>query len=181
MSAPQELFFAGTALVVAGVCSFHDIRERRIPNRLTGPALLLALVLHTVLGGWSQLGASALGGLIAGGIFLVFFIAGGMGAGDVKLMAAVGAMVGLSSLRDVMLSTVLIGALFAILLALYRRRLGETLRNVGSLASHHQQNGLRHHPELNLQNDRTLRLPYAVPIAAGCLFTFCLRAWGASS
>jgi prepilin peptidase CpaA len=167
--------------VCASIGSLHDIRERRIPNRITGPAILAGLLLHGIYGGWSGLGGSALAGLIAGGIFLVFFLAGGMGAGDVKLMAAVGCFAGLASLSSVMISTVIAGAIFALAVSLCNGCLRETLCNVGVLLSHHSRQGLKPHPDLNLTNARTLRLPFALPIAAGCLFVFCASAWGTSS
>jgi prepilin peptidase CpaA len=170
---PQQLMFTGGALLCAGIGSIHDVRERRIPNRLTGPAIVAGLALHTVFGGWHGLEDSALAGLIAGGIFLVFFLAGGMGGGDVKLMAAVGCFAGLASLPLVMTSTAIAGAGFALAVGLYNGRLRETLRNVGALLQHHGSQGLTPHPDLNLSNARTLRLPFALPIAAGCLFTLC--------
>jgi prepilin peptidase CpaA len=175
----QQLTFSGASLLCAGVSSVHDIRERRIPNLVTGPAIAAALVLHSTLGGWRGLGDSAIAGLIAGGIFLVFFLAGGMGAGDVKLMAAVGCLAGLAPLSMMLISTAIAGAIFALAVGVYNRRLGETLRNVRILLLHHKQLGLEPHAEINLDNARTLRLPYALPIAAGCLFTICTMAWQA--
>jgi prepilin peptidase CpaA len=171
--------FTGGALLCAGIGSFHDVRERRIPNLVTGPAVLAALALHMISGGWPELGDAALAGLIAGAIFLIFFLAGGMGAGDVKLMAAVGCFTGLSQLFVVMLATVIAGAIFALAVGIYNGRLCETLRNVGALLLHHGQQGLKPHPDLNLTNQRTLRLPFALPIAAGCLFTIATLAWAA--
>ena len=165
------------SLLCAGIGSYHDVRERRIPNTLTGPAMVAGLLLHLWVGGWAQMGASALAGLIAGGIFLVLYLAGGMGAGDVKLMTAVGCLAGLSSLRLVMVATVLSGGVFALALALYRGRLRQTVRNVFALIAHHRRSGLTPHPELNLGNTATLRLPFALPIAAGCLVTVCALAW----
>jgi len=176
---PQQLIFTGGSLLCASIGSVHDVRERRIPNFVTGPAVLAGLMLHTISGGWAGLGDSALAGLIAGGIFLIFFLAGGMGAGDVKLMAAVGCLTGLSPLRVVIISTVIAGAVFALAVGIYNGRLRETLRNVGELVAHHRQRGLRPHPDLNLSNERTLRLPFALPIAAGCLITLCTLAWEA--
>ena len=174
---PQQLIFTGAALLCASIGSVHDVRERRIPNLVTGPAIAVALVLHSVLGGWRGLGDAAIAGLIAGGVFFVFFLAGGMGAGDVKLMAAVGCFAGLPSLFMLMISTVIVGAIFAIAVGFYNGRLREMLRNVGALLQHHGARGLTPHPELNLSNARTLRLPYALPIAAGCLFTLSAIAW----
>jgi prepilin peptidase CpaA len=169
---PQELMFIAGSVLCAGIGSVHDVRERRIPNRVTGPAVVAGLVLHAV-------GDSALAGALAGGIFLVFFLAGGMGAGDVKLMAAVGCIAGTAHLALVMISTAMAGAVFALAVSVARGRMRETLRNVGELLLHHGRRGLKPHEELNLGNARTLRLPFALPIAAGCLFTLCSVAWEA--
>lgn len=174
MSVPEEVIYVSASVICAGIASVYDYRYRRIPNVLTGPAILFGLLLHLVLGGPAQLGRSALAGLIAGGIFLIFFVIGGMGAGDVKLMTAVGCIVGTSALKDVLISTVLIGAAFAIVLAIQRGRLRQTLLNIATLARHHGSSGLKSHPELNVGNSNTLRLPYALPIAAGCLVAFYL-------
>jgi prepilin peptidase CpaA len=178
-SLQQQLMFLGGSLLCAGIGSVHDIRERKIPNFVTGPAILVGLMLHLISSGWGGLVDSALAGFIAGALFLIFYLAGGMGAGDVKLMAAVGCLVGLSSLRMVVIVTVIAGAVFALAIGIYNGRLRETLRNVGALLLHHGQEGLKPHPDLNLANARTLRLPFALPIAAGCLFTFCALAWEA--
>jgi prepilin peptidase CpaA len=176
---PQILFTAA-ALPPALLAAFFDLRERRIPNLLTGPTLLFGLLLHGLVEGWSRGLASAGGAaLVAGLLFLVFFLAGGMGAGDVKLMAAVGAVVGMGSLEPVTMLTVLLGAAAALLLSARHRRLRETLGNVAALLSHHRREGLRPHPILHLANPSTLRLPFAVPIALGCLSTTALAVWSA--
>jgi prepilin peptidase CpaA len=59
----------------------------------------------------------------------------------------------------------------ALVLALARGRLQQTIVNVGAIASHHSQEGLQPHPDLNLSNLDTLRLPYALAIAGGSLLT----------
>ena len=89
--------FVGMSFVSAGIGAWSDVRTRRIPNWLTGSSILVGLVLHLVLGGWRSLGSAALAGLLAGAVFLVFHLAGGMGAGDVKLMTAVSVLAGLRS------------------------------------------------------------------------------------
>ena len=174
MAAPVPFIYLGTALAFAILAAFHDVRERRIPNRLTAPGIVTGLILHLIFGGVAQLGLSLLSGLIAGTIFLLFYLAGGMGAGDVKLITAVGSIVGISFLRDVLLATVIVGAVFALVLALARGRMRQTIANVFSLVAHHQTAGLTPHPELNVGNRAALRLPYAVPIATGCFIAFCL-------
>jgi len=170
-----ETTYLLTALACASIGSLHDLRTRRIPNILTGPAILFGLLLHLALGGPIQLGLSAIAGLAAGGIFLLFFVAGGMGAGDVKLMTAVGCLAGTAYIQEVLLATVFVGAAMGIALALRRGQLRQTLANVLTLARHHGAEGLATHPELNVRNPAVLRLPYALPIAAGCLVTVVLH------
>lgn len=90
-----------------------------------------------------------------------------MGGGDVKLMTAVGCIAGLPLIQPLLILTSLAGGVMAVGLALYRRRLKETLGNMCMLAAYHATAGLAPHPELNIGNARTLRLPYALAIAAG--------------
>lgn len=171
MSVNPQIAYLVAALTCASIASLYDLHSRRIPNWLTGPAILFGLFLHLALGGAGQLGLSALTGVTAGGIFLLFFLAGGMGAGDVKLMAAVGCLAGMAHIAEILIATVMVGSLMGIALALYRGRLRETLVNVIKLVQHHRSEGFKTHTELNVTNPETLRLPYAVPIAAGCLIT----------
>ena len=135
------------------------------------PAFLFGLALHLALGGWIQLLTALAGGVICGLVFLVFYIAGGMGAGDVKLIMAVGCIAGFSHISYLLVLTALSGGVMAICLAVARGRLQQTLANVGALASHHGHEGLQPHPDLNLSNSQTLRLPYALAIAGGSLLT----------
>lgn len=175
----MQIISTACALLCACVGSVHDLRERRIPNWLTGLGTVAGLSLHTAAGGWHGLEVSVFAGLLAGGISLIFWVAGGLGAGDVKLMTAIGCLAGMSSLRLELISIALFGAGFAIVFSLYRGRLRETLRNVAVLLQHHRREGLRPHPELNLDNAGALRLPFALPIAFGCLFVMCRLAWEA--
>ena len=91
------------------------------------PQLLFGLLLHFTLGGWRQLGTAAAAGLCCGLIFLLFHLAGGMGGGDVKLITAVGCIAGLSLIQPLLILTSLAGGVMAIGLALYHRRLKETM------------------------------------------------------
>lgn len=173
----SELFYPVAALACAFAGAVFDVRSRRVPNLLTLPAILLGILFHLLTGGWRQMGLAALAGLICGIIFLVFWLAGGMGAGDVKLMTAVGCIAGLPFVAYLLIFTALAGGVMAVGLALWRGRLKETLTNVGALAVHHRFEGLSPHPELNVANAGTLRLPYALAVAAGTAMTLCLMAF----
>jgi prepilin peptidase CpaA len=171
-----ELVYPAASLLCTAVGAVYDVRSRRVPNFLTLPAIVFGLLLHLTLGGWRQLGSAALSGLICGLVFLVFHLTGGMGAGDVKLITAAGCIAGLSHIAYLLILTSLAGGLMAIGLALYRRRFKETMHNIGALVVHHRNEGLAPHPEFNVGNAQTLRLPYALAIAAGSALSLCLLA-----
>jgi prepilin peptidase CpaA len=170
--AQSELTYPAIATTCALAGSIFDVKSRRIPNFITFPAFLIGLALHFGLGGWRGLLSSLAAGVICGLVFLVFYLAGGMGAGDVKLIMAVGCLAGLPHVAYLLTLTAISGGVMAVLLALARGRLQQTIMNVGDLASHHAHRGLQPHPDLNLTNAHTLRLPYALAIAGGSLLTF---------
>lgn len=169
---PQNTLYLALAVVVAMVAAVWDIRTRRIPNWLTLSTILAGLAMHGVVGGARDMSIALVAALVGGGIFAIFFIAGGMGGGDVKLMAAIAAIVGFQSLFQIMVLTAIMGGVFAICLALAHGRLKQTAHNIRLLLVHHRYQGLTPHPEINVTNRKTLRLPYAIAIAAGCLITY---------
>jgi prepilin peptidase CpaA len=168
-----EVAYAACAVLCALMGAVYDVVSRRIPNALTFPAMVFGLSLHFALGGWRQLALSAAAGLFCGSIFLLFFLAGGMGGGDVKLMTAAGCIAGLSLAGDLLIFTAASGGLMAIGVAIYYHRLKQTLRNIYTLALHHRAAGLAPHPEFNIDNRQTLRLPYGLAIAAGSVLSLC--------
>lgn len=173
----QQTLACSLAVVCAATASVFDVRERRIPNLLSGSFFAVGLALHCGLHGGSGLASSLLAAVIGGSLFLPFFLAGGMGAGDIKLIAAIAAIVNLAPLQLVLMVTVIAGALCALTLVLFQARLKELLRNVLTLFIHHVRRGVQPHPSLNLANEEMLRLPFAVPIAMGCTVTLCVSVW----
>lgn len=167
----QNILCLSASLLCAGCGAVWDLRTRRIPNLLTGISILAGLFLHLVVGGWRQMGLAAAAGLIAGAVFLLFYIAGGMGGGDVKLMTAVACLAGIRSIAELLAATAIMGSVLALVLAARHGKLLETFRGLGTLFSHHLRKGLKPHHELNVTNERRLRLPYALAIAAGCSIT----------
>ena len=169
-----EFAYATCSLLCALVGAVYDVVSRRIPNAFTLPAILFGLLLHFSLGGWRQLGSAVAGGLVCGLIFLVFYLAGGMGGGDVKLITAAGCVAGLPLVAPLLILTSLAGGAMAVGLALYHRRLKQTVLNMCALVAHHGIAGLAPHPDFNLDNAQALRLPYAIAIAAGSALSLCL-------
>jgi prepilin peptidase CpaA len=168
MKLSLECIYLLLASLCASTGAISDARSRRIPNLLTGSAIVFGLLLHLEMGGWRQMGMAALAGLAGGVVFFIFFVVGGMGAGDVKLMAAISVIAGFGHLEELFLAIAFTGGIFALVLAIARGRLKATLVNVASLMKHHARSGVLPHPDLNLGNPQSLRLPYALPIAAGC-------------
>jgi prepilin peptidase CpaA len=177
----QHGMFVGAALLCAVVASVSDVREGRIPNGLTSAAMLAGLALHTAVGGGRGLANSAGAAVLAGCVFALCYFAGGMGAGDVKLMAAVGCLAGMPAVGTVLIASAVAGGAFGLALSMVRGRLRETLHNTGLLLLHHQRHGLTPHPQLNVADGTGLKIPFALPIAAGCLFAFWSAVWGGHS
>ncbi|MBB6142642.1 prepilin peptidase CpaA [Silvibacterium bohemicum] len=171
----SRMIYGAASLLFAAVAAGWDIKIRRIPNLLTAAALVTGLMLHLLCDGWKGMLASLIAAVIAGAIFLLFFIAGGMGGGDVKLIAAIACITGLQWTGYLLIFTSLVGGAMALVLAVARGSLFRTLANMFSLLRHHLALGLTPHPELNVENRATLRLPYAMAIAAGSFLTFYLQ------
>src|SRR5213593_3360041 len=155
-------------IVLVALAAWSDLRTRRIPNSITvtgaAAGLLLQAFYHGVSGAVQSLAGAGLG--LA--IFLVFYVASGMGAGDVKLFGAVGAFAGPQAMVVVFVFTALLGGIAALSLALWSGRLRETLVRTGEMLvgmSRLRVDGLR----AAGASPRCLRLPYGAVIAGGTL------------
>jgi prepilin peptidase CpaA len=168
----MENYLLLCALITAAIGAVQDVRARRIPNWLTYGSLSAALGLRIYWEGWHGLGQGAEGMLAGGGVFFLFFLVRGMGAGDVKLMAAVGAWVGAWPAVLVMVYTALAGFVIAVFYMVFYRRARSTLANAGELVRFHLTSGIKPHPEINLRDPAAIRVPYGLAIAAGTLFLF---------
>ncbi len=166
----MEAYLAVGVMVCVGVAAAWDVQYGRIPNWLTYAAMAVGLGLRLLLAGWRSSVDGLGAGLIGGGIFLIFFLVRGMGAGDVKLMTAVGIWSGLSQLPALLIAIALAGGVLALGFMVLHKKASTTLRNVGTLFRFHLLSGLAPHPEINLQNPQALRVPYALAIAAGTIY-----------
>jgi prepilin peptidase CpaA len=159
-------------LVSIGVaaCVF-DVRTRRIPNWLTLGAALAGLLVQTVSGGADGALAASGGWAVGLLLFLPFFLLGGMGGGDVKLLAALGAWLGPRDAIWLAVYASIAGGVLAVVVALARGYLSTALRNVAAMAAYWRTVGLRPVPDLTLESPAAPRLAYAIPILAGVLVT----------
>jgi prepilin peptidase CpaA len=152
-------------LAVVAIAVVTDIRRRRIYNLLTFPAMALGIVLNTLFAGRSGFLTSMIGLLLGAVIFLLPVAAGGRGAGDLKLLAAIGSLGGPTFVLWCAIFTSMIGGVFAIIVLLIRRRF---ISVAGGMA-------LDFYTMQSPRMDSNIRLPYAIPIALGAVAALVLR------
>ena len=159
-------------LIVLAIATFTDVRSCRIPNWLVLPFLVAGIAVSGWARGWHGVGQSFLG-IGLGTVILGFFCwMGGMGMGDVKLCAAVGAWIGPAQLMIALVITGIAGGIMALCWAIGGGFVGELLSGTGDLIVGMGKRGLRPHPELVLDNPLTRKMPYAPAIAIGTLISF---------
>jgi prepilin peptidase CpaA len=162
-------------VAVLCVATFTDLRSRRIPNWLSLPFMAAGILVSVWMHGWHGL-AESMGGLGLGIlIFGVLCWMGGMGMGDVKLCAAIGAWVGPAQLLLALVVTGLAGGIMALCWAIFGGFTGELLRGSGELVFGWRQRTTVAHPELMLSNPKARKMPYAPAIAIGTLISFFAR------
>lgn len=116
--------------VMLAVCSYTDWKYRRIYNKVTLPSLVLGLGLAAITNFPAGLQNAALACAVGFGLFFVLFIFGMMGGGDVKLVAAIGALTGFPLLWDALFLGILAGGLYALAVSVRHGQLGKILKNV---------------------------------------------------
>jgi prepilin peptidase CpaA len=166
------------ALVI--VAAIFDFRTRRIPNWLCVAGLAAGFGYQVALFHWAGAREATLGMALALLIYIPLFALRAVGAGDVKLMAAVGSIAGPKAWIVIFLVTALAGGVMALVLVAVKGRIGHTLRNVGVLLTElvHLRAPYRVEPELDVSSNQGLRLPHGCTIAVGTLL--CLTYWSVS-
>jgi prepilin peptidase CpaA len=160
---------------VLAIATFTDLRSRRIPNWLVFPFLLAGIIVSSWLHGWHGFGQSISGLALGAVLFGFLYWMGGMGMGDVKLCAAIGAWIGPSQLGLALVVTGIAGGIMAIGWAVAGGFLGELFNGTSDLIFGMKERGMRPHPELVLDNPKTRKMPYAPAIAIGTLVSFFSR------
>jgi prepilin peptidase CpaA len=159
-------------LIAVIIATVSDIRSRRIPNWLVFPFLLAGMVVSAVTRGWSGLGQSVAGVLVAAFLLGIFYWLGGMGMGDLKLCAAIGAWIGPQQLMLALVVMGLAGGAMALVWAICGGFLKESLSGASDLVFGFRKRGFRPHATLVLTNPSTRKMPYAPAIAIGTIFSF---------
>ena len=156
----------GIAFAAVAVASVIDWRSRKIPNLLTFPLAGLALLGNCVAGGFQGI-LSAVVGLAVGLVFFLLLMAlGAMGPGDVKLMAGLGALLGVVHVFWIGLFTAVMGGVLAVFYSLGKGSLPRMVHRTWTLVRHILFTG--HLPKAEeLGASREDYMPYALAIALG--------------
>lgn len=172
------MIFTVKNLLLLGVliiATITDIRSNRIPNWLTLPAIIIGLCINFISAGTGGLLFGIEGLLLGMGLFIVLYMLGGMGAGDVKLMGAVGTMLGPQMVLWAALYTALAGGIYAIAVIVFHPRtrairtaLLETVK--GFIYSR----SLKYNRPVN--EEKPPKLCYGVAIAMGTVAAVMLKA-----
>jgi prepilin peptidase CpaA len=170
---PPAPVVAVVAVVVAA--SACDLRTRRIPNALTIGAAAVAVVLHGVLSGWSGVSWAVAGWAVGLVLFFPLFALGGMGAGDVKLLAAIGAWLGPMGAVWTALYGAIAGGIMALVVTFARGYTFKALGNLGAILRSWLVTGIHPVEGQTLDSSPSPRLPYALALAAGTLVTLWMQ------
>jgi prepilin peptidase CpaA len=154
------------ALLVALWAGWLDWRFRRIPNWLTVSGFVLGLGISGVLFGWPGVKGGLEGAGIAIAVLIIPVILRGIGAGDLKLMIALGACLGPWKFLNVLLASIFIAGIMAIIEIVRRRRVKKTFGNLAVLIQAFATFGMGARESIvTLDDPGALRLPFGVAIA----------------
>jgi prepilin peptidase CpaA len=169
MSAP--ILYITLLLPLAVIIAYYDVRYRRIPNAFVLATLVGGLTINFIYAGFSGVLASLGGCALAFFPLFIMHVFGAMGAGDVKLFAAVGAVIGASLVLPTLLIVVITGGLIAfysiVRAGTVRTTMQRVLMLVGLLPGWQM-------PRFSVPADRRHTIPYGVAIMIGSLISVAL-------
>ena len=175
MNTSQIIWLSTLTLTI--VAAVLDWRSRRIPNWLTMPGMVLGVAVHTYVSGWR----GTLFALEGAGLALILLVGlvliRALGAGDWKLMGAVGAFMGPILVLFILLGSILAAGLMAMIQMMRTHRVVETFRNMVVLVRGFFTFGFKVHPVISLDNPQLLKVPYGVAVAIATLICCCAAHW----
>jgi prepilin peptidase CpaA len=175
MWAPPAFSAEVAAFGIAVTATVTDLHSRRIPNALTLTGAVAGLIYSVATGGGPGATASLEGWALGLLLWLPIYALGGMGAGDVKLLACVGAWVGPGAILYVAIYASIAGGLLALIVAARHRYLRTAYENVWVLLTTWRINGIGPIDTVTLEGSHGPRLAYAVPILAGTVIAAYLQ------
>jgi len=162
--------------LLAAAAGWSDWRFRRIPNWLTVPGLVLGVAVNSLVWGWPGAKAALLGALLGLALLLPFVMVRSLGAGDWKLVGALGAFLGPQHLITVLLGAVLVAGVMAAVLVIWHKRVRQTVRNLGRILAAFFTLHLPG-PELSLDNPEALKVPFGVAVAVAVILYSAGQVW----
>jgi prepilin peptidase CpaA len=157
-------------IVLVATAAGADVRTRKIPNMITFPAMLLGVALHAALAGTAGFTSSLEGLAFAGGALMPGYLMRWMGAGDVKLMAAVGAWLGWPLGAIAVLASLVMGGVISLIVAVRRGILRQALTSAALMAGSVLTPGGAGSPVTS-----GVRFPFALAVLAGSTFACWIR------
>lgn len=160
-----------TLLALVGIAAAYDFRFRRIPNWLNLSGVIIGAGINTLLFAGHGLAAALMGFGLALALYVPLYLLRAMGAGDAKLMSAVGSVVGPVNWIIIFLCTAIAGGILAVVVLLHKKGLRRTFLNIIVLIGeliHFRVPALRHEA-LDVRSKRSIRMPHGVSIAVGSL------------
>jgi prepilin peptidase CpaA len=159
-------------LLTVTVATVTDLRTRRVPNWLVFPCLLMGIAVSVMTRGWAGLESSFLGIMAGAAALGLFWFLGGMGMGDVKLLASIGAWIGPWQILLAFVFMGLAGGVMALAWAIRGRFVQESLDSVADLIFGFRKRGWRPDATLKLASPNARTMPYAPAIAVGVILSF---------
>ncbi len=157
-------------LLILAICTVTDLKSRKIYNKVIFPSLIFAIVANFILFSWSGLFETILGFALGLVILFIPFYLGGMGAGDVKLLAVIGALKGVSFVYLTAIYMAIVGAIIALVILLFKKGWAKTIFYYFYSKKH----GLSI-PLLLHRKALTDTYPYGVAIATGAVMALVLQ------
>ena len=173
---PIQLIWTLT-LVLTVMAAYTDLRERRIPNWLTVAGFVMGVAVHGWLGGRGGALTSLEGAGLALVILLPLVLVRGLGAGDWKLMGAVGACVGPWMMLFVLLLSSLVTGAVALVRMTMAGKVKSTFSNMWVLVKGFTTFGIRPNPNVSLDTPGLIKLPFGATVAVGTLICFVAAMW----
>lgn len=156
-------------LPIAALITYYDVRYRRIPNAFVLATLAGGVAIHSITGGLNGLYSSLGGFALAFVLMFMLHVFGAMGAGDVKLFAAIGAVTGSALVLHTFVIVILTGGLLAIVSIVRDGVFVTTMQRVAQILV-----GLLpgwEMPRFTVPSDRTHTIPYGVAITIGSIIS----------
>jgi prepilin peptidase CpaA len=166
LRAQQQILLAALVLAAAA----FDLRTHKIPNLLNLAGVVAGFAAGFALDGPAGLRRAGLGFALGFAVYFALYLLRAMGAGDVKLMAAVGSIAGPGNWFVVFVYTSVLGGLLALALVIAKGRLSKTLWNIRLILADlvHLRAPARN-PGLDVRSEESVKLAHAAPIALGSL------------